>query len=325
MPLKMEKFHMLDPEGDLLVVAKKSTNAPFERDHLVLDLVKIEKQSPGCLMYESSSSDKDSAATDEYQDQSRYFEHGRILVSSKRLCLASPYLAMKLRFDADVPLKNVVIPDPVHDIQALLIVFDILHSTTNMVPLVINFPMLLSIAALVQHFDCADAVQAFAHIWIENLRPAISLFTAGTCPGGFGQQPLGFEQLPLLPDSIETIRQESIGSILIRLYDRIEAATQGKCDALILDKVIQLLEDHGLYPRPEYPFRGISVNMLLEALGCLGEPEYRSFMTITHEINDSSLPGGMVGADIQELEQLCEEVQGLDIAGLAYGGKTDLA
>ncbi|KAL5359369.1 hypothetical protein BJX96DRAFT_174286 [Aspergillus floccosus] len=278
----MESFHILDPVEDLLVVVKRPTNDLFEDSGLVLDLVHIgEDAIPGNLQYEPSqpsSSDNNSTCTDQSGDEGSYAECVRFLVSSKHLSPVSSSLDLELRLDENACAKKLKIPVCVQDVDTLWILFSTLHCRAYNVPRVVDLEMLISVTALVQHFDCVEAVQLYAHSWIDRLYrawPAIytldlprwiwiarihghdALFTEATriaireCTGPIDLW--GFDGWKSLSDTIETLRQEAIDATVVKLYDRIEAAKQGKycCgeyDALILERLIQLLHDHGLYP-----------------------------------------------------------------------------
>ncbi|GES64294.1 hypothetical protein ATEIFO6365_0008036400 [Aspergillus terreus] len=257
----MENFSILDPMGDLLVVIKKPTADLFEDNSLVLDLVKVgEDAIPGYLQYDPnqpSSSNNDSTSTDPSDGECSYTECARFLVSSKHLSLGSSCLDLQLRLDENACTKKMKIPPCVQDVDAVWVLFSILHCRANNVPRVVDLEMLISITALVQYFDCVEPVQ-----------------------------------LTVL-DTIETFRQKAIKAIIAKLYDRVEAAKQGKyccgeCNALILERLILLLQDRGLYPRPVPPFEGIGIDLLVSTIAYLG-------------------------TDMQELEELCEQVQGLSM------------
>ncbi|EAU33162.1 predicted protein [Aspergillus terreus NIH2624] len=199
--------------------------------------------------------------------------------------------------------------------------------------------MLISITALVQYFDCMEAVQLYAHFWIDRLIwPIIyirnfhewiwiariyrhdALFAEATriaIRESTGPLDLwGFDGSKSLSDTIETLRQEAIDGIVAKLYDRIEVVKQGKyccgkCDALILGRLIPLLQDHGLYPRPVPPFQGISIDVLVRTVAGL---QAWSFVGVFHTIRGcDNVTGAAVGTEMQELEELCEQVQGLSM------------
>ena len=254
------------------------------------------------------------------------------------------------------------VPACVQDVYAVWILFSILHCRANNVPRAVDLKMLISITALVQYFDCVEAVQLYAHFWLDRLiwpiiyirnfhewiwiariyrhdalfaeatRIAIRESTGPLDLWGFdGSKSLSGESMILLSpcqkvpvkanirtvlDTIETLRQEAIDGIVAKLYDRIEVVKQGKyccgkCDALILGRLIPLLQDHGLYPRPVPPFQGISIDVLVRTVAGL---QAWSFVGVFHTIRGcDNVTGAAVGTEMQELEELCEQVQGLSM------------
>ncbi|KAG2414392.1 hypothetical protein HFD88_003583 [Aspergillus terreus] len=334
----MENFHILDPMGDLLVVVKKPSDL-CEDNSLVLDLVTVgEDAIPGYLQYEPSqpsSSDNDSTSTDPSGGECSYTECARFLVSSKHLSLGSSYLSLELCLDENACTKKMKVPACVQDVYAVWILFSILHCRANNVPRAIDLKMLISITALVQYFDCVEAVQLYAHFWIDRLIwPIIyirnvhewiwiariyrhdALFAEATRIAI--RESTGPLDLTVL-DTIETLRQEAIDAIVAKLYDRIEVVKQGKyccgeCDALILERLIPLLQGHGLYPRPVPPFQGISIDVLVRTVAGL---QAWSFVGVFHTIRGcDNVTAAVVGTDMQKLEELCEQVQGLSMEEL---------
>lgn len=101
----------------------------------------------------------------------------KIRVSSKHLTLASSYFRQRLVPEtADHrPVEKDVVPACVEDVDALLIMLDIIHGQTRKVPRLINFKKLFMIAVLVEHYECVEAMEAFAEVWTENLKGEIPL------------------------------------------------------------------------------------------------------------------------------------------------------
>ncbi|KAE8370401.1 hypothetical protein BDV27DRAFT_119707 [Aspergillus caelatus] len=257
----------------------------------------------------------------------------KIRVSSKHLTLASSYFRQRLVPEtADHrPVEKDVVPACVEDVDALLIMLDIIHGQTRKVPRLISFKKLFMIAVLVEHYECVEAMEAFAEVWTENLKGEIplvysedlvkwigiawifrleSLFQKTTrtairrCTGPISAMdvpiPLALigewlSYTPLSnvhlvpsidandiaePEEIEYSRQSTVDDIVDRLFRRINWELMpdtnlyccGDCDAMILGALVRQLKIHELYPLPLPPFRGISVDFLLQTLTTLPEP-----------------------------------------------------
>ncbi|KAB8209099.1 hypothetical protein BDV34DRAFT_31612 [Aspergillus parasiticus] len=99
----------------------------------------------------------------------------KIRVSSKHLTLASSYFRQRLVPETDDhrPVEKDVVPACVEDIDALLIMLDIIHGQTRKVPRSVTFKKLFMIAVLVEHYECVEAMEAFAEVWVEKLKGEI--------------------------------------------------------------------------------------------------------------------------------------------------------
>ncbi|GMF67455.1 unnamed protein product [Aspergillus oryzae] len=99
----------------------------------------------------------------------------KIRVSSKHLTLASSYFRQRLVPETDDhrPVEKDVVPACVEDVDALLIMLDIIHGQTRKVPRSITFKKLFMIAVLVEHYECVEAMEAFAEVWAEKLKGEI--------------------------------------------------------------------------------------------------------------------------------------------------------
>ncbi|KAE8374722.1 hypothetical protein BDV26DRAFT_269428 [Aspergillus bertholletiae] len=99
----------------------------------------------------------------------------KIHVSSKHLTLASPYFRQRLvPATADHrPVEKDVVPACVDDVDALLIMLDIIHGQTRKVPRFVTFHKLFMIAVLVEHYECVEVMEAIAELWTENLKDEI--------------------------------------------------------------------------------------------------------------------------------------------------------
>lgn len=59
------------------------------------------------------------------------------------------------------------------DVEALLILMNIIHGRVRRVPRSISLEMLAKIAVIVDYYDCHEVVELFVHYWVENLRQSL--------------------------------------------------------------------------------------------------------------------------------------------------------
>jgi len=94
-------------------------------------------------------------------------------VSSKHLILASRYFKTALNgpwTQASSPGCSRSIYANDWDPEAFLILMSIIHGRNQQVPRVIGLELLAKIAVLVDYYDCHEAVEVFAEIWLRELR-----------------------------------------------------------------------------------------------------------------------------------------------------------
>lgn len=106
-------------------------------------------------------------------------EEFRIQVSAKHLTLASLYFRSLLtgRWKESIAyLEKVYIEVPVEDcsIEALLILFRIIHCQYYKVPRYLSFGMLAEVASLTDYYKCREAVDVLAERWVIALEENIS-------------------------------------------------------------------------------------------------------------------------------------------------------
>jgi hypothetical protein len=97
-------------------------------------------------------------------------------VSSRHLRLASPTfdsLLTKEKWKEGEPDKDdglYHVPAEDWDIEALLLLLNVLHHRNRHVPRSLSLEMLAKIAVLIDYYDCAEAVELCTERWIEHLR-----------------------------------------------------------------------------------------------------------------------------------------------------------
>ncbi|KAB8271007.1 hypothetical protein BDV30DRAFT_228513 [Aspergillus minisclerotigenes] len=181
--------YIIDPEGDMLLIVEECSG------NLHLDLVQKESSAPAAfhlgptpdvqtidepVLSPAQSQSKSQLPLD---SASNVGNSGppvaiaktvmlKIRVSSKHLTLASSYFRQRLVPETDDhrPVEKDVVPACVEDVDALLIMLDIIHGQTRKVPRSITFKKLFMIAVLVEHYECVEAMEAFAEVWAEKLK-----------------------------------------------------------------------------------------------------------------------------------------------------------
>jgi hypothetical protein len=102
----------------------------------------------------------------------------QMLVSSKHLSLASSYFRRNLGSGL---LESHTLNTHGHvefrilgqDPQAMLIVMNIIHGRTRLVPRKVDLDELTGLAILVDYLDCHEAVEPFSDAWIDQLKGTI--------------------------------------------------------------------------------------------------------------------------------------------------------
>ncbi|KAK6837725.1 hypothetical protein RU639_001124 [Aspergillus parasiticus] len=316
--------YIIDPDGDMLLIVEQCSG------NLHLDLVQKESSAPAAFPLgptpDVQTIDEPVMSPTQSQSQSQLLLDNasyagnsgppvaiaktamlKIRVSSKHLTLASSYFRQRLVPETDDhrPVEKDVVPACVEDIDALLIMLDIIHGQTRKVPRSVTFKKLFMIAVLVEHYECVEAMEAFAEVWVEKLKGEIpvvysedlvkwigiawifrleSLFQKTTrtairrCTG-----PISAMDVPIplaLIEEIEYSRQSTVDDIVDRLSRRINWELMPDanlycckdCDTMVLGTLVRQLKIHELYPLPLPPFRGFSVDFLLQTLATFPEP-----------------------------------------------------
>ncbi|KAL5866394.1 hypothetical protein ACKVWC_011429 [Pyricularia oryzae] len=94
----------------------------------------------------------------------------RFRLSSKHMILASPYFKTMLGGpwrEAD----ELEVEAEDWDTEALLILMRVIHGQNQHVPRLIKLELLAKIAVLVDYYQCRDAIDLAAEIWIQQLTP----------------------------------------------------------------------------------------------------------------------------------------------------------
>ncbi|KAH0555722.1 hypothetical protein GP486_006333 [Trichoglossum hirsutum] len=235
------------------------------------------------------------------------------LVSSPHLRLASPVFRTLLQQHARKggPQRTTI---PIHndDPRALLTLLYILHLRMQKVPDSVSLDSLAKMAALVDKYNCAEAIAPFSRMWIDKLkseRPdtfsdalfqwlyitwvfkehqefesAIKIIQREGCDSDIAEKAKEFQIPDSLLDTIHGKRKEAISGIIDMLQGLVERYKETTtircgngsqdCDAMVLGSLIRGMKTVGLRPPPEPPYEGLSTVGLVNKLARLPFPSH---------------------------------------------------
>ncbi|GAQ12164.1 hypothetical protein ALT_9485 [Aspergillus lentulus] len=278
--------HILDPDGDLVLVFSVTN-----RQTVILNGNIAQEPSKQVTTADSQTSwfSNQPAAAEQIGQQETSKdanEEQRVYmrVSSKHLALASPVfrrtlcgpwqeaqnLAAEDRSEIETECWNV---------DAMLILMNIIHGRGPKVPREITLNTLAEIAVLVDYYECYEAVDVMAEIWMDKLLNSMpstyckdivswifiswvferrSAFTSATrIAATQSQQRIDPADLPIpqrILDKIEEHRRDGVKSALDMCYKLITDLRDGRkhcsevCDALRLGLLIKQLHAGGQLP-----------------------------------------------------------------------------
>ncbi|PLB55360.1 hypothetical protein P170DRAFT_505962 [Aspergillus steynii IBT 23096] len=320
-------FYVIDPEGDLLLYVEEclgqlhvsvfrttETYTPLSTPRTLLANEGLSDDIANTVMFSSDAPemqfDPSSLLGLQQDDGVRVFKL-RVLISSKHLTLVSKFFRTKLEAMLDLGESD-ILPSCANEVDALLVLLDVLHCQTRKVPRFLAPDMLFMVAVLADHYRCIEAVEAFSEVWIENLKKEVPTgYTADLTKWIFiawifrdqnlfelttgiavreSIGPLSDLPTPMIPGSllrtIEKSRQDSIGYIIQIIYRRLETLVHhgccDDCDRLIAGTLVRQLQMHQLYPRPTAPFHGYNVDLLVRFINTIPEPRCN---VLIHPVN----------------------------------------
>jgi hypothetical protein len=102
----------------------------------------------------------------------------QFLVSSKHLKLASPYFKSLFadRWSKGTRLRtNEMAQIPIKDFkpETLLVLLNVVHGHDRKVPRSVSFQQLVELTLAIDFFQCNEAVEIFAAMWINSLRSSV--------------------------------------------------------------------------------------------------------------------------------------------------------
>ncbi|OAQ78436.1 hypothetical protein VFPBJ_06557 [Purpureocillium lilacinum] len=231
-------------------------------------------------------------------------------LSSKHLTLASPYFKSMLcgpwkEGDTSGTQPRVLTAES-WDQDALLIVMNIIHGQNKKVPRTVDFEMMAKIAVIVDYYQCHEALEVFSDMWLKELKRTIPLPEVYTREAVLWlhishvlsdeetfrtvtkvlqrhlTEPLHTLDLPIparIGEMLETFRTESVGLLTDEMYKSFFALSREggctyECNLMTLGNLTMAMISTCLFPRPEPPYYGLSVELLTSGVKNLREPAW---------------------------------------------------
>lgn len=165
--------------------AEESTEEPVEENPIPDNVLSADDPAP------ENNSDEDQPTPDEVlpEDEKPAKEDNpgcnnvqsngqpnmvRLRVSSRHLILASPVFRKMLEgpwmesHACHGPLREISVGQ--WDLEAFIIVLDIIHGHHRLVPRSLSVEMLAKVAIIVNYYDCVEVVEVFSDSWLRSLR-----------------------------------------------------------------------------------------------------------------------------------------------------------
>ncbi|PYI35952.1 hypothetical protein BP00DRAFT_492177 [Aspergillus indologenus CBS 114.80] len=293
--------HIIDPDGDVVIVLHDPNHAfaPWN-----------EVGSPQMASPSSSGTDENDkhegnphvqsvkSSGDCNQEATR--EVHRVLVSGKHLALASSYFKNMLRgtwkeTTSHLATGPMEIAAEGWDLEALLIVLQVLHCQNSQIPRKLSLEMIAKIAVVADYYQCKEALGFFSQTWLDSLEQEppstycrdlllwiwISWFfgrqsqfrQTTSAAASRSTSPVDSLGLPIPGAIIALINEKrttAIANILQQLHsklDRLLGSTSCtfECSSIMYGALSTRMHLSGLlYPRPVAPFLGISHEELVQ-------------------------------------------------------------
>lgn len=300
-------YDILDPNGDVVLIVSYPKGWPAYRCPSSVPPDSTQNSATGNTPKKRPSSTADRIG---HSNKRCRLPDAKFKVSSKHLILASKYFEGRLKscwsegksleengtIELDLPDSN---PD------VLMYLLDIFHLRTRRVPQSLSLGQLTEIGTLVDYFQCLEAVELYARMWIEKLefssdrivnwifvswafRDASIFEKATKSARASGTADMDTLYLPIPAKITSECRFQFHGFLLTyqgdidnersRLLEMVfgflHKARQDledsndcfECNSAFLGGFIKQMKTHGFHPCASRPFQGLSVNGVLESL-----------------------------------------------------------
>ncbi|RAH80176.1 hypothetical protein BO86DRAFT_316929, partial [Aspergillus japonicus CBS 114.51] len=232
----------------------------------------------------------------------------RVLVSGKHLALASSYFKNMLRGTWKETTSHLAtgpmgIAAEGWDLEALLIVLQVLHCQNSQIPRKLSLEMIAKIAVVADYYQCKEALGFFSQTWLDSMdqKPPSTycrdLLLWIWISWFFGRQSQ-FRQttsaaasrstspLIAIPGLIKEKRTTAIANILQQLHGKLDRLLRStsctfECSSMMYGALSTRMHSSGLlYPRPVAPFLGISHEKLVQQVLSFEPPKWWSAPTM---------------------------------------------
>ncbi|KAL4951824.1 hypothetical protein BDW69DRAFT_31181 [Aspergillus filifer] len=282
----------------------------------------------------------------------------RIKVSAKHLILASSVFKNMLTGGWEESIDylqkgSVEITAESWDIDVFMILLRIIHCKYSRIPQQLDLESLAKIAVLADYYDCKEAIELAAVIWIKALKESVPEtysrdLVLWVWVSWYFQLPFQFDKatstamswcdngisnlgLPI-PDYVIRLmnvrREEAINDLVVQLHgicDTFLSGSRGcsfECSSIMYGALTkQMQSDVQLSPKPAAPFPGLTYNHLVRKILSLKSPVWYTSSGRSHRCSDSSFTR-LIG-------KFDDHINGLDLYFLAwqieYGMLKDLS
>jgi hypothetical protein len=140
--------------------------------------ISTEAENKIAVQWKLESTDEATAGPEASEEEGIHFH-----VCSGNLMSASPWFNRVLKRDGwlesnrNVEDRHFRISAEDWDDEALLILMNVFHLRNRDVPRTVSLEMLAKIAVLVDYYDCGEAIELFANVWIADLRGNVPIPT----------------------------------------------------------------------------------------------------------------------------------------------------
>ncbi|KAE8137765.1 hypothetical protein BDV38DRAFT_271073 [Aspergillus pseudotamarii] len=291
--------HIFDPDGEVIITLQgpAHTFAPWNADGKTpakegsVEGAPVEEAPAGVIL------------DDQHEEEHVKEQSYRIQASAKHLIFASPVFKKALtgRWNEGFQLFKtgvVQITTSGWDLDAYLILMNIIHSQLHELPRELSLDLLAKVAVLADYYECQTLVQYFAERWIEHLKVNLpTTYSRDTVlwiwVSWIFRQSTEFQKTTFIAisqgsDTItnlglpipETVLYKvnshrtnailTIISTLNKLRDDLLNGIHGcsfECSSIMLGALTKHMHANALLsPEPRYPYKGLNYNGLLETV-----------------------------------------------------------
>jgi hypothetical protein len=169
----VKAIHEIDPNADAVLILKNPNTsfASWSPDEVEENAKASVEASAGGGTNTETSCQAASSATSSCEEEEIHYR-----VSSRHLALVSPiFKSMLLGKNWNEGIRNEIdglyhVTTEDWDMEALLILLDVLHHRNRRVPRTISLEMLAQLAVLIDYYKCAEALESFTERWVEHLK-----------------------------------------------------------------------------------------------------------------------------------------------------------